>query len=145
MGWQMQAVAAVGSLMAARQQAGAYANDAQAAYEQAEDAKIEAKQQEVDRLAELRDQLSTLDSDFAGRGVAVGTSATVKNFGRQETKMAKADVSSIKYMGTSKQRQYKLKSSKSKKLGKYAMISGVTKAGVYAGDAYMGYSGKTGV
>ena len=140
----MQAAAAVGSLMAARQQAGAYADDAQAAYEQSEDAKIEAKQQEVDRLAELRDQLSTLDSDFAGRGVAVGTSATVRNYGRQETKMAKADISSIKYMGASKQRQYRLKASKSKKLGKYAMISGVSKAASYGGDAYMGYTGGTG-
>lgn len=139
MGWQMQAVAAVGSLMAAKASADAYANDAQSAYEASQMAKVEAQDQELDRMAQLRDQLSTLDSDFAGRGVSVGTSQTVGNFRRAEKKFADKDIKSIRLMGQSKQRQYNLKASSSKKLGKVAYLSGVAKAGSYGSDAYSGW------
>ena len=69
MGWQMQAVAAVGSLMAARQQAGAYANDAQAAYERAEEVAMQAEQKEIARKNQLNENLASLSSMFAGGGV----------------------------------------------------------------------------
>ena len=142
MGVQMQAVAAVASIASARSAQRAYANDAQAAYEQQQMAEIESKQAEVNRLRELRSQLSSLDTDFAGRGVATG-SPTVSNLGRMEKKFAEADISSIKLMGSSKRRQFGLKQSSSKQLGKVALLSGVTKATGYAAESYMGATGKT--
>ena len=48
------------SLAAAKQAQGAYANDAQASYEQAELAGIQADQEAINRTAQLREQLASI-------------------------------------------------------------------------------------
>jgi hypothetical protein len=124
------------SLAAARQQQGAYANDAQASYEQAQNAAIQADQEAINRTAQLREQLASISASSAGGGVSVGAGGSMANIRRRETRVANNDVSAIKYMGTSKQRQFKLQGDGKKKQGKAAMYSGYANAASSGTKAY---------
>tara|TARA_B100000941_G_scaffold227370_1_gene169634 strand:+ start:247 stop:690 length:444 start_codon:yes stop_codon:yes gene_type:complete len=136
MGWQGMALSAVMSLASARQAQKAYANDAQAAMEQAEMAGIEADQEAINRTAQLREQLASISASSAGGGVSVGAGGSMANIKRRETRLAKSDVGAIKLMGASKQRQYKLSARASKTKGKAAIYSGVGKAMESGSEAY---------
>ncbi len=129
-------IGAVMSLAAARQSKAAYANDAQAAYEQAEMAGIEADQQAINRTAELQEQLSSIVNASAGQGVGAYASPSITNIFRQEKKLAKADISSIKLMGKSKRRQYVLSAKGSQRKGKAAMYTGIGTAAQMGAKAY---------
>ena len=76
MGAAGYAISAVMSLAAARQAQKAYANDAQAAMEQAEVAKIQADQEAINRTAQLNAQLARISASQSGGGVTVGTSGS---------------------------------------------------------------------
>lgn len=129
-------ISAVMSLAAAKQAQKAYANDAQASYEQAQNAAIQADQEAINRTAQLREQLASISASSAGGGVSVGAGGSMANIKRRETRMANNDVSAIKYMGTSKQRQFKLQGDGKKKQGKAAMYSGIANASSSATKAY---------
>ena len=128
--------AGVMSLAAAKQAQGAYANDAQASYEQAQNAAIQADQEAINRTAQLREQLASISASSAGGGVSVGAGGSMANIRRRETRVANNDVSAIKYMGTSKQRQFKLQGDGKKKQGKAAMYSGYANAASSGTKAY---------
>jgi hypothetical protein len=147
MGWGGMALSAVMSLAAARQAQKAYANDAQASFEQAQMAGIEADQEAINRTAQLREQLASISATSSGGGVSVGAGGSMANLKRRETRLAKADVGAIKLMGASKQRQFKLSASASKTKGKGALYTGMANAassGAKAYDAYKGYGNKKG-
>ena len=129
-------IAAVMSLASARQAQKAYANDSQAAMEQAEMAKIEADQEAINRTAQLREQLASISATSAGGGVSVGAGGSMANIKRRETRLAKADVGAIKLMGASKQRQYKLSARASKTKGKAALYSGIGNAASSGSKGY---------
>ena len=124
------------SLAAAKQAQGAYANDAQASYEQAQNAAIQADQEAINRTEQLREQLASISASSAGGGVSVGAGGSMANIRRRETRVANNDVSAIKYMGTSKQRQFKLQGDGKKKQGKAAMYSGYANAASSGTKAY---------
>tara|TARA_R100001463_G_scaffold83906_3_gene138515 strand:+ start:619 stop:1065 length:447 start_codon:yes stop_codon:yes gene_type:complete len=120
-------ISAVMSLAAARQAQKAYANDAQASYEQAEMAKIQADQEAINRTAELNAKLASISASAGSGGVAV-SSGSIKNIRRRETQLASADVGAIQTMGLQNRRKYKLEASSKKTKGKASMISGVGSA-----------------
>ncbi len=124
------------SLAAAKQAQGAYANDAQASYEQAELAGIQADQEAINRTAQLREQLASISASSAGGGVSVGVGGSMANIRRRETRLANADISATKLMGMSKQRQFKLQGDGKKKQGKAAMYSGYANAASSGTKAY---------
>lgn len=128
-------VSAVMSLAAARQAQKAYANDAQASYEQAEMAKIQADQEAINRTAQLNAQLASISASAGSGGVAV-SSGSIANIKRREIKLANADVSAIKLMGVQNRRKFQLQAKQSKLKGKAAMISGVGNAAGSATKAY---------
>tara|TARA_E500000318_G_C3428687_1_gene160235 strand:+ start:161 stop:607 length:447 start_codon:yes stop_codon:yes gene_type:complete len=105
----------------------AYANDAQAAYERAEEVAMQAEQKEIARKNQLNENLASLSSMFAGGGVSI-TGGSVSNLRTTEKKFAKDDITSIRYMGTSQSRQFKLAGDSKKKQGKAAQIGSYAKA-----------------
>ena len=129
-------LSAVMSLAAARQAQKAYANDAQAAYEQAEMAKIQADQEAINRTAQLNAQLASISASAGSGGVAVGTSGSISNIKRRETKLAKADVSAIKLMGFQNRRKFQLQAKASKTKGKAALLTGFGNAAQSGAKAY---------
>ena len=128
-------ISAVMSLAAARQAQKAYANDAQASYEQAEMAKIQADQEAINRTAELNAKLASISASASSGGISV-SSGSIKNISRRETKLAEADVSAIKLMGLQNRRKFQLQGKQSKLKGKAALISGVGNAAGSASKAY---------
>ena len=78
----------------AQMQKQAYEAEAQAQEEQAEMAKIQAAQQEVERNRRLRAQLASLGTNMSAQGVALGTSASVLALADDE-KDSKEDIASI--------------------------------------------------
>ena len=129
-------LSAVMSLAAARQAQRAYANDAQAAYEQAEMAKIQADQEAINRTAQLNAQLASISASAGSGGVAVGTSGSIQNIKRRETQLAKGDVSAIKLMGFQNRRKFELQGKASKTKGKAALLTGLGNAAQSGAKAY---------
>ena len=115
------------SLAAAKQSQKAYANDEQAAYEQAELASIQADQQAINRTAQLNAQLASISASSAGGGIAIGSSS-IANINRRENQLASQDKSAIKFMGATKRRNYQLSGKASRAKGKAAMYSGYASA-----------------
>ena len=136
MGWQAMAVQAVMTVAAAKKSQNAYANDAQASFEQAEMAGIQADQEAINRTAQLREQLASISASSAGGGVSVGAGGSMGNIKRRESRLASMDVSAIKFMGMSKQRQFKLQGKGSQLKGKAARLTGYANAATQAGKAY---------
>mgnify|MGYP003649149593 FL=1 len=129
-------VSAVMSLAAAKQSQRAYQNDAQASFEQAELAGIQADQEAINRTAQLREQLASISASSAGNGVSVGAGGSMANIKRRESRLASMDVSATKFMGMSKQRQFKLQGKGSQLKGKAARLTGYANAATQAGKAY---------
>ena len=69
----------------------AYANDAQASLENAEQVEMQAQQKEIARKNQLTENLSSMNSMFAGGGVSV-SGGSVNNIRRNELKLAKEPV-----------------------------------------------------
>ena len=132
-------VAAIMSLAAAKQSQKAYAAEAQAQMEQAEMAQIEADQQAINRTAQLNEQLASISASSAGGGVSVGSSSMI-NIKRRESKLTSQDVSSIKFMGSTKRRNYQLGAKGSKNKGKAAMYKGYADAASSGEQAYTNYN-----
>ena len=142
MGWQAMAVQGLMTVAAAKKSRDAYANDAQASFEQAEMAGIQADQEAINRTAQLREQLASISASGAGGGVSVGAGGSMGNIKRRETRLASMDVSAIKTLGGSKQRQFKLQGKGSQQKGKATMYSGVAKGASYGAGAYDAYNPK---
>ena len=106
MGWQAMAVQGLMTVAAAKKSRDAYANDAQASFEQAEMAGIQADQEAINRTAQLREQLASISASGAGGGVSVGAGGSMGNIKRRETRLASMDVSAIKTLGGSKGASY---------------------------------------
>ena len=134
------AAGAVMSIAAAKQSQRAYQNDAQASYNQAELAGIDADQKAINRTAQLNEQLASISATSAGSGVSVGSGSMI-NIKRNEKKLAKQDVSSIKFMGNTKQRNYKLQGAGQINKGKAAKLSGYASAAKSGEQAYTGCTG----
>ena len=129
----MAVVSAAASIKQGQIAKQAYANDAQASIENAEQVEMQAQQKEIARINQLNENLSSMNSMFAGGGVSV-SGGSVNNIRRNESKLAKADITSIKYLGSAQSRQYKL-GAKSKTLqGKAAVIGSYAKAGSAIGS-----------
>lgn len=125
----MMAMSVGTQLLGAKLQRDAYEDEAQANAEQADMAKIEADQQENVRRNDLLQIMSALNVSEAGRGLSVSSGGTGSALRENEKKFADADISSIKLMGLSKRRQYRLAGSSAKTSGQAAILSGVSSAG----------------
>jgi len=133
MGMGLQVVGIIAGLAAAQQQRKAYELEAQSYKEQADLAKIQAGQQEIERNRKLRMQLAALSTSMSGQGTSLGTSASTEALRRDEEALAKADVNSIRLMGQVERRKYSLSAASSRASGQAATISGFSKAmgGIY--------------
>lgn len=139
MGVQMQIASVALTMLAAREQKKAYEIEAQAYEEQASAAKIQAGQQETERNRQLRRQLASLGTSMSAQGVAIGTSPSVGALADDEVRMAKADIDSIRFMGSTARRKFQLSAAGSRQAGRAAIIGG------FAKSAQMGYSINQGV
>ena len=129
-------VSAAIAIAGANQARKAYEIEAQQKLEQADIAGIEADQQAINRTAQLNEQLSSILATTAGSGVSV-LSPTTQTITRAEKKIASADLSSIKFMGDSKRRQFKISASGSRVKGKAAQLQGYGQAVAMGTKAYM--------
>jgi len=111
MGVEMQLAGAVLGLMSAQRQAKAYKMEAAAYRDNANMAKIQAAQQEDQRQAQLRRQLAALGTSMSAQGIALGTSPSVTALRRDELRIAKNDIASIRLMGMSNRRRYEISAS----------------------------------
>tara|TARA_R110001592_G_scaffold17811_1_gene74577 strand:+ start:63 stop:515 length:453 start_codon:yes stop_codon:yes gene_type:complete len=121
------------SLAAGKAEQRAYANDEQAAYEQAELASIQADQEAINRTAQLNAQLASISASSAGGGIAIGSSS-IANINRRENQLASQDVSAIKFMGNTKRRNYQLSGKASAQKGKAAKWRSYASASKSIGD-----------
>ncbi len=144
MGVEMQIASVALTMLAARQQKKAYELEARAYKEQGEMAKIQAGQQETERNLRLRQQLASLSTSMAGRGVAVGTSASSEALAIDEEKLALNDIKSIRLMGMSQRRKFDLSAGSSKVAGQAAMIGGFSKSAAMGYDISTGETKSTG-
>ena len=139
MGQAAMFISVASTLVGAKMQRDAYEMEAQQQEEQAQMAEIEAEQQANSRRNQLLQVMSALNVSESSRGVSVGQGGTSSALKENEQRMAKSDLSSIKLMGLSKRRQYRLGADQSKLAGKAAIISGVANAG----SQYGSYKAKT--
>ena len=98
MGMGLQVVGIIAGLAAAQQQRKAYELEAQSYKEQADLAKIQAGQQEIERNRKLRIQLAALGTAMSSQGVALGTSPSVLALETDEIQVAKNDIASIRLL-----------------------------------------------
>ena len=140
----LQAAGAVAGLYAAKMQRDAYEAEAKSAEENAKMAQIQASQQEVDRMRQLRMQLASLKTMNSAQGVALGTSGSTSALIDNEYKMASEDISSIKLMGQSNRRKYELSAESSRIGGKATMVSAVAGTAKAAYNIYKGPTTRTG-
>jgi len=133
MGMGLQVVGIIAGLAAAQQQRKAYELEAQSYKEQADLAKIQAGQQEIERNRKLRIQLAALGTAMSSQGVALGTSPSVLSLGTDEIQVAKNDIASIRLMGMSTRRKFELSAAGSKAGASAATMGGFAKAagGIY--------------
>ena len=136
MGQGMMMAFSIGStLLAAKMQRDAYEIEAQQNEENAEMAKMQADQQENSRRSQLLQIMSALNVSESSRGLSIGTGGSSKALRENEINLAKADLSSIKLMGLSKARQFKMGASASRTSGKAAMLG----AGTQVATSYRRY------
>ncbi len=138
MGVEMQIASAVLGLAAARQQKGVYEMEAQSYKEQADMAKIQAGQQETERNRKLRMQIASLGTSSSARGVTIGTSGSTGALIRDEKDMAKADINSIRLMGSSARRKFGISAAGSQAAGKASTLGALSKAGTAAYSIHKG-------
>jgi len=129
----LQVIGLVAGFAAAQQQRKAYELEAQSYKEQADLAKIQAGQQEIERNRKLRIQLAALGTAMSSQGVALGTSPSVLALETDEIQVAKNDIASIRLMGMSTRRKFELSAAGSKAGASAATMGGFAKAagGVY--------------
>ena len=140
MGMGLQVAGLMLSLQTAQMQKRAYEAEAQAQEEQAEMAKIQSAQQEIERNRRLRQQLSSLGTSMSAQGVAIGTSPSVLALADDEKKIAKEDIASIRLMGMSNRRRYEVGAAGSRAAGTAAQLGGFAKTvgGLYSIDKGVG-------
>ena len=140
MGMGLQVAGLMLSLQAAQMQKRAYEAEAKAQEEQAEMAKIQSAQQEIERNRRLRQQLSSLGTSMSAQGVAIGTSPSVLALADDEKKIAKEDIASIRLMGMSNRRRYEVGAAGSRAAGTAAQLGGFAKTvgGLYSIDKGVG-------
>ena len=129
MGQAAMFISVASTLVGAKMQRDAYEMEAQQNEEQANMAQIEAEQQTNARRNQLLQVMSALNVSESSRGVTVAQGGSGSALRENEQTLAKADLSSIKLMGLSKKRQFRLGASQSRLGGKAAVISGVASAG----------------
>lgn len=144
MGVEMQVASVALGLIAAKQQKKAYEMEAQAYEEQAEASRIQSAQQENERNSQLRRQLAALGTSMSAQGVALGTSASVGALADDEVRIAKNDISSIKFMGMSTRRKYGLSAASSRASGRAAVLGGFAKSASSAYSIGQGVSSGSG-
>lgn len=134
MGVEMQIVSLLAGFAAAQQQRQAYELEAQSYREQAELAKIEAGQQEVERNRRLRLQLAALGTAMSAQGVALGTSPSTLALAEDEVRLAASDIDSIRLMGMSNRRKFELSAAGSSAAGRATTMSAFAKTagGIYS-------------
>jgi len=120
----MQIAGAVLGLMAAKKSADVYKMQAESYKQQAKMATIEADQKEVERIRVLNRQLSALGTSMSSQSIALGTSASVSALRKDEIKMAKSDVNSIRLMGLTNRRKYEISAAGSQASAKATMLGG---------------------
>tara|TARA_X000001382_G_C3169667_1_gene179050 strand:- start:848 stop:1294 length:447 start_codon:yes stop_codon:yes gene_type:complete len=125
----MMAISVGSTLMSAKLQRDAYEAEAEANEEQAQMAGIEADQQENARRNQLLGILSALNVSESSRGLSIGQGGSSSALKENEKKFADADISSIKLMGLSKKRQFRLSADSARLSGKASIVSGLTSAG----------------
>ena len=140
MGMGLQVAGLMLSLQAAQMQKRAYEAEAKAQEEQAEMAKIQSAQQEIERNRRLRQQLASLGTSMSAQGVAIGTSPSVLALADDEKKIAKEDIASIRLMGMSNRRRYEVGAAGSRAAGTAAQLGGFVKTvgGLYSIDKGVG-------
>ena len=137
-GYGISAALSIAAAMKAKE---AYALQAKQAQEQADIAGIQADQEAINRTAQLNAQLASISATQSAGGVAVGTSASFKNIGRRETKVANADISAIKFMGGQNRRKFQLDAKSSNLKGDAALVSGLSSAAASGSKAYYAEKG----
>jgi len=138
MGVEMQIASAAVGLLAARQTKAVHEMEAQSYQEQADMAKIQAGQQETERNRKLRMQIAALGTSMSAQGVVIGTGGSVGALERSEKDMARADINSIRLMGSSARRKFQISAAGSKAAGKATTLGALSKAGTAAYSIHKG-------
>lgn len=128
MGGHAQMAMAVISVANAQSQKSQYKAQQRNYENMAEMSEMETDDEVLEVEERLREQLSSLDSDMAGRGVSVGSDGTYTTLRRNEQKKAQKDITKLKAMGVQKKQQYRLGAYSSKLKGRQAMLKGTTDA-----------------
>lgn len=135
----MMAFSVGSTLLSAKLQRDAYEAEAQANEEQAEMATMQADQQHNARRGQFLQIMSALNVSESSRGISIGVGGSSKALRENELNLAKADLSSIKLMGLSNSRQFRMGASSSRLSGKASVLSGLSSA---SGE-YMSYRERT--
>ena len=101
-------------------------------------AKIQAGQQETERNRKLRMQIAALGTSMSAQGVVIGTGGSVGALERSEKDMARADINSIRLMGSSARRKFQISAAGSKASGKATTLGALSKAGTAAYSIHKG-------
>lgn len=129
MGAEAQIAGAVLNMMASNAEADVHQQKAREYEEAKKDSEIEDLQKEEQREIDLARQLASLSSSMSSGGVvAVGAGGSVGALSRDEVKMAKKDISSIKLMGLSKRRKFGISADASRSAAKATRIGGFAKS-----------------
>jgi len=135
MGVYAQVAGVVMSLAAARQEKAVYEMEARSYEEQAETSAIQSRQEEEERRRQLRMQLASLGTSMSSQGVAIdprqGSMGAIR---KSEMDIAKKDIGSIKLMGMSNRRKYKISAASSRAAGKAAVTSSYAQAAMTLGS-----------
>ena len=117
--------------------------EAKAYEEQADMAKIQARQQEEERERNLRQQLASLGTSMSAQGVVLDrTQGSVGALQKNEIDIAKKDISSIKLMGMANRRKFGISAASSRAAGKATMTRAVGQAAMSIGGSMQGVGGK---
>jgi len=73
--------------------------------------------------------MSALNVSESSRGLSIGVGGSSKALRENETNIAKADLNSIKLMGLSNSRKFRIGASQSRLSGKASVLSGLASAG----------------
>lgn len=123
------------ALLGAKLQRDAYEAEAEQNEENAQMAEIQSDQQENARKQQLLNILASLNVSESSRGLSVRTGGTSNALRQNEMSLAKADLSSIKLMGLSNARRFRMGAKSSRLSGKATMLG----AGTQVGTSYRRY------
>ena len=108
--------------------------------EQADNVSLEVNDEVIAIEQNFEDQLSILDSSFAGRGVSVNQDGTMQALRQREKKVAQKDTTKVRAMGANKKQQLRLGAYDARAKGKQAMTNALIQGAGQGTKAYSFYA-----